>query len=251
MVAYTGITGFMNNAEVLAVLDTVPEDSERMLMIGVLASSETIKGISNSRPRRYPKRDQISAIFQQHVHALNLIHFNTKEPKLLYDQLMYAREIGGAHCHGFQLNMAWPDPEDLLRVQRENLMVIVLQVGARAFEMVGNSSERLADKIESEYFSLIDHVLLDASGGKGKPLDAEMLRPYLRALMANQLPIGLGVAGGLGSDSLDLIVSLADEFPDLSSDAENNLRDENDDLNVNAAIMYRNRADDLFGNRVR
>ena len=251
MVAYTGITGFMNKAEVSAVLDTVPEDSERMVMIGVLASSETIKGISNSRPRRYPKPDQMSAIFQQHPHALNLIHFNTKEPMSLDDQLMRAREIGGDHCHGFQLNMAWPDPEDILYVERKFLSVIVLQVGAHALEMVGNSPERLADKIESEYFSLIDHVLLDASGGAGKPLDAEMLRPYLRALMAKQLPIGLGVAGGLGPDSLHLLGSLADEFPDLSIDAERKLRDEHDDLDVRAAITYHNRADDLFGNRIR
>ena len=124
--------------------------------------------------------------------------------------------------------------------------IIVLQVGARAFETIGNSLKRLADKIASEYGGLIHYVLLDASAGLGKPLDAEVLRPYLRALAAKRLPIGLGVAGKLSPTTLGLVEPLVDEFPHLSIDAESGLRDENDDLNVSFAISYLARGNALF-----
>lgn len=251
MLPYTGITGFMNQAEVSAVLKAVPENSQRMVMIGVLASSETIEGISNSRPHRYPKPDNLGNIFQPHSHAINLIHFNTKERKFLFDQMMRARILAGEYCHGFQLNVSWPGTDILMKVLGEmpKSTIIVLQVGARAFELIDHSPKRLADKIESEYGGLIHYVLLDASGGLGKPLDAQMLRPYLRALAAKRLPIGLGVAGELSADSLHLVVPLVDEFPNLCLDAEGKLRNKKDNLNVRAAISYLTGTHALFKNR--
>ena len=250
MLPYIGITGFMKASEVSAVLDSVPAGGERMVMVGVLASSETIRGVKNSRPRRYPKPSRIGKIFQLHPRVLNLIHFNTKtkNPEAIYEEMARARNLAGAHCHGFQLNIAWPGTDVLMRVLGEmpKSTIIVLQVGARAFDMIGNSPKRLADKIESEYGGLIHYVLMDASGGKGLALDAEVLRPYLRALAVKRLPIGLGVAGGLSPVTLDLVQPLVDEFPELSLDAEGKLRDENDDLNVSCAISYLARANALF-----
>ncbi len=251
MIPYIGITGFMSSTEVSRVLNTVPANSKRMVMVGVLASSDTIQGIANSRPRRYPKHDQMGGIFQDHPHALNLIHFNTKNRKFLFSQMMRARILAWRYCHGFQLNMAWPGTDILMNVLGEmpKSTIIVLQVGSRAFEMIDHSPKKLADKIESQYGGLIHYVLLDASGGLGKPMDAEALRPYLRALGARRLPIGLAVAGGLCADTLDLILPLVDEFPTLSIDAEGKLRDKNDDLDVDAAILYRDRAEALFNRR--
>ena len=250
MIPYTGITGFMKASEVSAVLDSIPADAERMVMVGVLASSKTIRGIAIKRPNRYPIWERMGWIFQPHPRVLNLLHFSTDthRPDVLYSELRTAKELAGEHCHGFQLNMAWPGTDLLMRVLGEmrNSTIIVLQVGARAFEMIGHSPKKLADRIESEYGGLIHYVLLDASGGKGSPLDAEMLRPYLRALAAKQLPIGLGVAGGLSPVTLNLVQPLVDEFPHLSIDAEGKLRDKNDDLNVSAAISYRARGDALF-----
>ena len=251
MLPYTGITGFMNQAEVSAVLKAVPEDSQRMVMIGVLASSETIEGISNSRDHRYPKPHHLGSIFQPHPHAINLIHFNTKKREFLFDQMMRARELGGEYCHGFQLNVPWPGTNVLMQVLGEmpKSTIIVLQVGARAFELIGHSPQKLADKIESEYGGLIHYVLLDASEGLGKPLDARMLMPYLRALAAKRLPIGLCVAGGLSADTLHLVVSLIDEFPNLCLDAEGKLRNRKDNMSVRAAISYLTGTYALFKNK--
>ena len=250
MIPYVGVTGITNQREVIRILNGMPRNSKRKLMVGVLASSKTISGIPNRWPNRYPTRENLGQIFLPHRRVLNLIHFNTDEPELLYEQMMQARNLAGnGLCHGFQINVAWPDPRTFgvfaLLGQRTFL---VLQIGARAFEMVGHSPEKLAEKVASEYKGvLLDYILLDPSGGQGKQLDAEVLRPYLRALKAKQLKwTSLGVAGGLSASTLHLVAPLVEEFPDLSIDAEAGLRDSNDNLDVNAAIAYVNDAIALF-----
>ena len=236
---YIGVTGFMNKDEVLAVLNMLPQDLKRKVMIGVLASSKTIQGFSNKWPSRYPKPENLGDIFQPHPEALNLIHFNTDDPEFLFEQTEKARALAGKHCHGFQLNIAWPNPVTLQKIAsvKEN-EVIVLQIRKRAFEMMKDSPQRLADFVASEYATLVDYILLDASGGYGKELNTEALKEYLRALTEKHLEIGIGVAGGLSPSTLHLMNPLIEEFPDLSIDAEGKLRDTNDNLNVGVATSY-------------
>ncbi len=236
---YVGVTAVMTDVQAISLLNAIPHGSKHRLMVGVLASSKTIEGIPNKWPNRYPTLENIGGIFQDDPRALNLIHFNTKDPSLLFEQMVKARSLAGPHCHGFQLNVAWPDPKILRRFyMMRSGPTIVLQVGGHAFACVNDSPRKLADKIAQEYAKYIDYVLLDPSGGLGRPFDTEVLRGYLRALDAKGLPLGLGVAGGLSADTLHLVTPLLDEFPDLSIDAEGRLRDKDDHLDVGAATSY-------------
>lgn len=61
--------------------------------------------------------------------------------------------------------------------------------------------------------------MLDKSLGKGLELDAETLYPFLQAIQNAFPAFGLGVAGGLGPDTLHLLKPLIKEFPNLSIDA--------------------------------
>ena len=248
MEPYVGVTGVMSDVEAISLLSAIPvAGSRRKLMMGLLASSKTIEGVPNKWPNRYPTLENIGSIFQNDPRALNLIHFNTKDPSLLFEQMLKAHSLAGPHCHGFQLNVAWPDPRALraFYMMRKG-PAIVLQVGSRAFACVKDSPRELADKIAQEYAKYIDYVLLDPSGGLGRPLDAEVLRGYLRALGVRGLPIGLGVAGGLSASTLHLVAPLLDEFPNLSIDAEGKLRDEDDRLDISAATAYIKNAFTLF-----
>jgi len=236
--SYIGITGFMSSDEVRRVLMSVPLDIRRLIMIGVLASSKTIRGLKNKWPNRYPEMDRIANIFPIDLVALNLIHYHTKEEDTLGVQLIAMTEFGGVNFHGFQLNIAWPSLQVLTQYRKlYPSKQIVLQVGRHAFKMVGDSPERLAKKV-AEYDGVTDYVLLDPSGGRGKSLDQERMQDYLRALTALNLEMGLGVAGGLGPDTLHLVELLAKEFPDLSTDAEGLLRDKKDRLNTGKAKQY-------------
>ena len=246
-VSYTGITGFIDKRDVRQVLDAVSPWTKRKIMIGVLASSKTINGELNSNPNRYPTRGQMGNIFEDNPHALNLIHFSTRNPERLFGDMVRALNLAGPYCHGLQLNIAWPDPKALGFFKiKANPVTVVLQIGARAFEIIGNSPQKLADKIEKEYKYFIDYVLLDPSGGTGKPFDLEVLGGYLYALEAKQMSFGLGVAGGLSPATLHLIAPLIKEFPDLSIDVETGVRDENDHLDLKLAASFIKKAECLF-----
>lgn len=243
---YVGITGFMSLSDALHVLDVVPADTNRLVMVGVLASLKTTQGIQNRWPNRYPTMDKIAGIFPDHPSALNLIHYNTKEKETLGDQLVAMTEFGGTNMHGFQLNIAWPSLDVLAEYRRAYpAKQIVLQIGGHAFEVVNHSPEQLATKV-AEYAGVVEYVLLDPSGGYGKPFDPERARDYLLALKVQNLGMGLGVAGGLSPTTLNLVEPLAREFPYLSIDAEGRLRTQEDHLDLAVAGDYLRRALMIF-----
>lgn len=236
---YVGITGFMSLNDALHVLNIVPTNAKRLIMVGILASLKTMRGIQNKWPNRYPSMDKIAGIFPRHPRALNLIHYNTKEVNTLNDQLVAMTNFGGENLHGFQLNIAWPSPTALEVYRKANpSKQIVLQIGGHAFEMVNHSPERLSKKVAKEYSGLVEYILLDPSGGYGKPFDPERAREYLNALKESNLNISLGVAGGLSPTTLYLVEPLARDFPNLSIDAEGRLRTPEDHLDLNVANEY-------------
>ncbi|MDP3953950.1 MAG: hypothetical protein Q8Q06_00855 [bacterium] len=86
MSPYIGITGFMSGDEVSFVLESFPNNSERKLMVGVLASGKTIKGIPNDFLNRYPKPENMGNIFKIDKRCLNFVHLNSKKPPLFMER---------------------------------------------------------------------------------------------------------------------------------------------------------------------
>jgi hypothetical protein len=237
----------MTPKEARAIMAAVPFPSSRMVMIGVLASAKTLRGLANRWPHRYPTLSNLAGIFPDHPLAFNLIHYNTNSPDLLYQQLLEITPLAGPHIHGYQLNIPWPPASQLrdFRLKYPRLK-IVLQVSTQSLDMIDHSAEGLISKLREEYVGLVDYALLDPSAGSGLSLDPAWARRYLQALHETNLGIGMGVAGGLSPATLDLVEPLVRDFPELSIDAESLLRDENDDLNVDLAKAYIRRALELF-----
>lgn len=246
---YIGVTGFMSAQEVNEVLQGLPSESPRKLMVGVLASSKTIQRIPNKWPNRYPNPEDIAGIFVGHPAALNLVHFNTKEPERLLAQMVEVTELGGENLHGFQLNLKWPDPrtiEDYKKKHPEK--VIVLQCGGGALVEVGENPQSLADAAKM-YEGLCEYLLIDPSGGYGMPFDTAKGLEFLKALHFSVKGMGFGIAGGLRPETLDLLEPIAKVFPDTSIDAEGRLRDGNDHLDVVKAKRFVALADAVFKRR--
>lgn len=239
---YAGVTGFMSRDEVDRVLCAMNQPPPPLTMVGVLASSKTIRGETNKYPRRYPTLDALETVFPNYHGVLNLIHFNTKQPEVLLTDMRDAQELCGPACDGFQLNVPWPEHEVLEMYRGDGQpekRVIVLQCGTAALDMVGNDPVELNDRLES-YEGLIDYVLVDPSGGKGLDFDLDFMVRCLDVLSAH-LPesIGIGIAGGLHAQNLYKLWPLAERHGfRFSFDAEGNLRDDNDDLDINKASAY-------------
>lgn len=252
---YIGITGFMSRDEMDAMLALLPENCRHMLMVGVLANQRTIRGEPQKRPNRNPKKEDIEKIFPPpsiwpasgNRTTLNLVHYNTKDGSNLADQLSLMML---PHCDGFQLNIKWPSKWELIYFLDCYSSDIVLQIGGRAAGMFESSPKELAKKVSDEYYGLINYVLLDMSGGFGKPLIADALRPHLEAIRDLWPELGLGIAGGLSAETLHLVEPLIRDFPDISIDAEGLLRDADDRLDLEKAKAYLLGALELFDKHV-
>lgn len=257
---YVGVTGFTARDEVRSVLHGLPPQFSRQVMVGLLVSSKTVRGRENRYPRRYPLGADVAQVFVDHPAALNLVHFNTKEtdPFVVGQDALVATLRAGEACHGIQLNMAWPHPPLVERWReargRYGLRdVVVLQCGGAALREAGCDPEtgvvsgsRLAN-LARQYAGLVDYLLVDPSGGVGRPFEADFALGCLDALYSAELgPVGLGIAGGLSGDTLSILEPVAEKFPDVSIDAEGKLRDDADFLSTRLAREFVVGADSLF-----
>lgn len=246
MQPYIGVTGFMRWSEVQQALFWIPEDETRLLMVGVLVSDKTLYGLANKHPRRFPPIESVPSLFSSDPRALNLVHFNTHDQGLLLEQMLMVRMRAGENFHGFQLNVAWPEVR-VLRIYRSEHReaVIVLQLGGGAMKEIGYNTSVLTQRLR-HYDGLIDYILIDPSGGLGLAFDATRAIKELTAIR-NAIPnLGLGLAGGLGPDTIGNIEEVVREFPNLSIDAEGKIRDEDDNLDLRKAHRYVQGALEIF-----
>ena len=243
MTPYIGITGFTAPHEVSAILSAFPDEPGRLLMCGVLLSNALLSGESSDAPNRCPPTDAIAGIFSADPRCLNLVHYRPQPGANLADALARASDVGGPNCHGVQINATrgapWPDPAALVEYRRRSQpQRIVLQAGREAMASVDGDADALARRC-AEYAGVVTDVLVDASEGLGRPLDAAASARYLAALADAAPELGLVVAGGLCADNIDELLSpLLPQWGHVSIDAEGRLRDGDDVLDVGAASAY-------------
>jgi len=238
MKPYIGVSAVMFNATARVLLE-VFELSSRQLMIGTVASFKTLQGRLNSLPHKFPPMLKMASIFPDDPRAFNLIHYNTRDFDTLFQQLAQVTIFGGSNLHGLQLNLVWP-PADALRAYREAHpeMKLVLQIDQSALDEIDQDTAALARRLRNDYHGLIDAILLDQSRGRGIRMDTAESREYLHAIQDHWPELGLGVAGGVGPDTLHLVEPLFDEFSNLSTDVESEIRDDDDHLDIPRTIDY-------------
>lgn len=231
---YIGVTGFMQKVEVEAALRALHISSTHKLMVGVLASWKTLQGKKNKYPNRYPLIGNLTSVFTDDPRALNLIHYTTDDQQTLADQVSSLRHWGGPLLHGFQFNIAWPDPTSFsffgpMGPSRR----IVLQLGGRALGLADNDPVRVAKMLDrytdATLGDVISDVLIDPSGGRGVPFDPETALRYVRAIAERHPQFGIGIAGGLSAKTMHLVEPVLQEYPFISMDAEGRLRTPEDD----------------------
>ncbi|MXZ90280.1 MAG: hypothetical protein F4W95_12180 [Chloroflexi bacterium] len=251
MMPYIGITGFTSPDEVAAVLASLPDAPERLLMCGVLLSNALLAGEPSDAANRCPATDAIAGIFADDPRCLNLVHYRPQPGANLADALTRASEVGGPNCHGVQINATrgapWPEPSALVEYRRRSHpQRIVLQAGREAMASVNGDAIALAGRC-AEYAGIVTDVLVDASEGLGRPLDAAASARYLSAIAEAAPDLGLVVAGGLCADNIyELLSPLLPQWGHVSIDAEGRLRDADDVLDVGAAVGYLEAAERLL-----
>lgn len=231
---YVGICDVLSPEEARAMADELREhrkDPGRKVMIGVMAGHFTMwpeSAYGDNQRAVFPTKEELAGGFTDDPDVFNTIHFadlyRPKEVQTLFEDLELVVEAGGENLHAIQLDVTWPDVDDIDRFKdKHSDIAVVLQLGKSAFEMVDHSPQKMVDELD-KYGDSIDYVLLDLSMGTGRAMQADELLSALR-LIRQELPgLGLAVAGGLGPETVHLLEPIAKEFPDISIDAQGRLK---------------------------
>jgi hypothetical protein len=232
--SYIGVCDVLSPEAARSMAGTLREhrkDPNRKVMIGVMAGHFTMRpDAEHGEGQRavFPTKDELANGFTDDPDVFNTIHFadlyRPKEAQTLFEDLELVVEAGGEHLHAIQLDVTWPDVDEIDRFKDKYPdIAVVLQLGEPAFDMVDNDSQNMVDELD-KYGDSIDYVLLDLSMGKGRAMQAEEFLEVLR-LIRQELPgLGLAVAGGLGPETIHLLEPIAREFPEISIDAQGRLK---------------------------
>jgi len=274
MKPYIGITDFTCFEEVQAMLTIFKESfplKDRNLMVGTMMSYKTLNGLPTKWKEIFPKVEQFCDIYSCNYDLLlNTLHYadydNLTQSEDLARAIMIAGHRGPFNpptINALQLDMPWPSKvliqeainsaESLIdesikeEASLKNLKVI-LQVGGVAMERMDNDPQRVAQRIR-DYDDTIHCVLFDRSGGLGKKMDPDLLRPYIVETKTQCPTISIAIAGGLGPVTMELIEPLVSEFPDISIDAQGRLRKSGnsmDPIDWDLATEYIKKAGEVF-----
>lgn len=236
------------------------KNPNRKVMIGVMTHpfvldldnfvpDEAHRGISEV----FPAREQIADGFTDDPDVLNTVHYadlygpegpwKSAQSPDIFKHLELCIEFGGDNLHAIQLDVTWPDIDELKAFKEKHPdIIIILQVGVFSFQEADNDPQKVLERLQS-YGDAIDYALLDTSMGKGKGMDSESLLGMLRLLQSSMPELGLAVAGGLGPDSLDILQPIADEFPNIAIDAQGRLKPDDSPRDSKGHVVATNPAD--------
>ncbi|MBI2064827.1 MAG: hypothetical protein HYT62_02095 [Candidatus Yanofskybacteria bacterium] len=231
---YAGVCDVISPEQARAMAEELRrnrKNPDRKVMIGVMTGHFALRPDKDDPGEQrsvFPSREEISLGFTDDPDVLNTVHFadlyRPREAQTLLDDLELIVEYGGEHLHAIQLDVTWPDPDEIDKFKEAHPeLKIILQIGQTALNEAGKDPQKVVELLD-RYGDSIDFVLLDMSMGKGKNMESEGLLPLLR-LIQKELPgLGLAVAGGLGPDSMEPLEPVAKEFPGISIDAQGRLK---------------------------
>ena len=233
---HIGLTGFTKFEQVERMLKVwnanKPTGLERDLHVGAMTSYKIVHGIENKYQDIFVPNTQLANVFASNK-VYNCAHYvdYVGRPDMA-SILVKVISFGGPNIHAVQLDMTWPDPQEIVQgihASRggDREIEIILQIGRKALRHIDKDPMRLVAKLMT-YRCAIHRVLLDESMGEGRSMNARVLLPLARAIRQYLPEIGIGFAGGLGPDTMHLAKPVVEEFPDSSLDAQAALCPNND-----------------------
>ena len=255
-----GVTGIVTDDDVAVIAECVKLlPPTHRLMAGVLVSAKTLRGEATAN-RRYPLIGRVEELLSglAAVGAWPVVHFNCREG---LREHVAAMVRAFPSMRGLQLNVVRPDRVAIGGLRRDRPEVeFILQVNrgsASAGEAMTAAS--VAAYVDG-YADVAAHVLLDASGGEGRPLSPELAAEVLDGWRWACVP---SLAGGLGPDASPILYDLASRVRNrrrlawCSVDAESKLRvpvdgadmdvPYQDRLAARKAVAWVRRAAEFFG----
>lgn len=234
---YIGVTGVANISDVFVTTSNfrnagINMQGDHIPMIGFLVTPKTIYEIppkSGKIPhQRYPPISSLRKMMEYSKgDALNMIHFSTKEADCFSKEIKYLFELDNIYndnlCRALQLNIKFPKESELETILNKFPdMSIVLQLPR---EILSEEKNILA--VLENYSSLVQGMLIDPSGGRGREFDVDSATRIYQQIKEKCPGLIVGFAGGLnGTNVGEKIISFRKQIgsEDFSLDAEGGIR---------------------------
>lgn len=142
-----------------------------------------------------------------------------------------------------QINDHSPNLDPLVDECRDD---IILRIGPETLPCLQGEPKRIAAYAETYSACTYLRIMLDASAGRGIPLDVDFTLACLEAIREAIPDVELGISGGLDAETLPRILPIIREFPHVSISAEGRLRTPDDKLDVVKAVAFIEKAYELF-----
>lgn len=201
---YVGVTGITRVREAEAIAEIfvteglAEEASSHNGMIGLLASQRTLSRNFQGRIK-YPTLERILEIFAiTKGRAFNTLHYHTYRSATLAHQLEELLGQRGLYsdrlCQGVQLNISWPPPAEVEKIRMTFPdLKIILQLGPKV--LTENDPEYIVANL-APYQELINYVLIDPSGGRGRVFKVNTIAPTSNQIREIHPDLPLVFAGG-------------------------------------------------------
>lgn len=242
MKPYIGVSCFTDVEQLKIATTFLPEQVYHKFMVGLSVSYKSLRGLplKNKWQKRMIEPQKINSLLLPDPRFLNIIHYSGDDPNYLSPDLFLLNHRTNEHLHGFQLNFVWPSVQIIEKIRRYFPdLILILNLFPPNLAAVDNNPTKLKHKL-LPYRQLLDAVLIDSSGGQGQLLDPNQIFSYLSGLFDTGL--GIGFAGGLTPDNLQLLEPLAHYADSFSIDAESGLRNEANELDLDKVQKYLSRA---------
>ncbi len=205
------------------------------LMIGLMMSRKTLRGIPSKYTNVWLKNDEVGDVFVKDDCVINCVHYADYNDSTIIQDLEDVVKYGGPNLNAVQFDMVWPNTR-MIRVFKDKFpyLSLVLQVSKEAMFVSDNNPKSVANKLK-DYGDSLDYVLFDRSGGRGIPISYDELEPYILAMQSinrNTFDANIALAGGLTPSNLQgFFNSFISLVPNLSCDAEGGMRKSFDNTN--------------------
>jgi hypothetical protein len=242
---YYGLTGITRATDMERLRTAISRSSplDRQVMIGMLVSNKSINGetLDPKWQKRYPDVRTADAIWSCPSESsddsiLKTVHYNSKAG----DLALQLDELLGLipSLQAIQLNISHPSIIEMTKFRSSYAHVpVILQIGSKVLDEFEEPSN-LRNYLQP-YQSLVEWVLIDPSGGVGKPFDKGQAMALLSACDWTQLGMIPGIAGGLSPHNLSRLTPFLRLWPNLCWDAEGLLmQTSGGTLDVERAVTY-------------
>lgn len=199
---YIGITGFTSKSEIQSTLDLfvrhgITLQTDRIPMIGILVTEETLRLGAHAKKERYPPFKEIPELLKiAKGKCFTTIHYHSKNPGFaeeVRELLSYKRIYENGLCRGLQLNLTDPSSREIQKVRKSfPQLAIILQLNPSLL----STNVKYVSFITKYDYRMVEYFLVDHSRGKGKPIDLTFATTVYKILKSRGIRNGIGFAGG-------------------------------------------------------